>query len=116
MHPPVRRYILMTPHSQQQSLMEASALAQQVDHIARSLASNADNATSEDRKLALATLVELRRLEQLRAIANGQGNSTYFFGDKAEMRSANEYLATDYSQSLKGVFTGDPGLGQRKQG
>ncbi|KAF5310191.1 hypothetical protein D9619_010596 [Psilocybe cf. subviscida] len=99
---------------QQQSLMEASALAQQVDHIARSLASNPDNVTPEDRKLALTTLVELRRLEQLRAIANGQGNSTYFFGEKAEMRSASEYLSTDYSQSLKGVFTGDPGLGQRQ--
>ncbi|KAF5310195.1 hypothetical protein D9619_010592 [Psilocybe cf. subviscida] len=99
---------------QQQSLMEASALAQQMDHIARSLASNSDNVTSEDRKLALATLVELRRLEQLRAIANGQGNSTYFFGEKAEMRSAHEYLSADYLQTLKGVFTGDPGLVQRQ--
>lgn len=94
--------------------MEASALAQQVDHIARSLASNAENVTPEDRKLALATLVELKRLEQLRAIANGQGNSTYFFGDKAEMKFANEYLTADYAQSLKGMFTGDLGLAQRQ--
>ena len=86
---------------QQQALMEASAIAQQVDHIARSLAPNKDIILPEHRQAALSTLVELKRLEQLRAIAESKSNSTYFFGDKAAMGSANEAFNVDYAQHVK---------------
>jgi len=81
--------------------MEASAIAEQVDHIARSLALNKDDIGPEHRHAALSTLVELKRLEQLKAIAGGQGNSTYFFGDKAALGSANEAFNVDYAQHVK---------------
>jgi len=86
---------------QQQALMEASAIAQQVDNIARSLAPNKENILPEHRQAALSTLVELKRLEQLRAIAESKSNSTYFFGDKAAMGSANEAFNVDYAQQVK---------------
>ena len=87
--------------SQQQALMEASAIAQQVDNIARSLAPNKENILPEHRQAALSTLVELKRLEQLRAIAESKSNSTYFFGDKAAMGAANEAFNVDYAQQVK---------------
>ena len=86
---------------QQQALMEASAIAQQVENIARSLAPNKDVILPEHRQAALSTLVELKRLEQLRAIAESKSNSTYFFGDKAAMGSANEAFNVDYAQQVK---------------
>ena len=82
--------------------MEASAIAQQVDHIARSLALNKDDIKPEHRQTALTTLVELKRLEQLRAIAESKSNSTYFFGDKAALGSASaEAFNIDYAQHVK---------------
>ncbi|PPQ89618.1 hypothetical protein CVT25_012535 [Psilocybe cyanescens] len=89
---------------QQQALMESAALSQQVENIARSLApnSNKEEITPEHRKLALATLVELKRLEQLRAIAESRSNSTYFFGDKAAgLGNANDAFNIDYAQNVK---------------
>jgi regulator of protease activity HflC (stomatin/prohibitin superfamily) len=85
---------------QQQALMEASAIAQQVEQIARSLAPDNKDVLPE-RRTALSTLVELKRLEQLRAIAESKSNSTYFFGDKAAMGSANEAFNVDYAQQVK---------------
>ncbi|KAF9070239.1 hypothetical protein BDP27DRAFT_1324046 [Rhodocollybia butyracea] len=69
---------------QQQAIMEASALAQQVDKLAFSISGVIDEKDIQlsDRRRALEALIELRRLEQLKAIAHGSGNSTYFFGDK----------------------------------
>ncbi|KAF8965435.1 hypothetical protein BDZ97DRAFT_1659011 [Flammula alnicola] len=86
---------------QQQALMESSAIAQQVDNIAQSLAPSKDAVSPEHRRLALATLVELRRLEQLRAIAESKSNSTYFFGDKAALGAANDAFNVDYAQAVK---------------
>lgn len=68
----------------QQSLLEASALAQQVEELARSLSKNKDSIDPEVRIVALEKLIELKRLEQLKAIATSQNNSTYFFGDRCE--------------------------------
>ncbi|KAF8154799.1 hypothetical protein B0H34DRAFT_661203 [Crassisporium funariophilum] len=87
---------------QQQALMEASAIAQQVEHIARSLAPNSDPSSilPEHRQSALATLVELKRLEQLRAIAESKSNSTYFFGDKAALGVAGDPYGVDYAQRV----------------
>ena len=60
---------------------QGEALASQVDILARALASPSTNPSPAERTKALDALLELRRLEQLKAIAHGNGNSTYFFGD-----------------------------------
>lgn len=60
---------------------EGLALARQVEILAQSLvAEPSAKPTDEDKRRALDALLELRRLEQLKAIAAGHGNSTYFFG------------------------------------
>jgi regulator of protease activity HflC (stomatin/prohibitin superfamily) len=84
----------------QQGLMEASALASQVEEIARSLAKNADVVEPSDRKNALSALIELRRLQQLKAIAESKSNSTYFFGDKAAL--GQDSYSIDYAEQVKG--------------
>jgi len=82
--------------------MEAVALARQVDSISRSLAPSPEAVTDEHRNLALSTLVELRRLEQLRAIAESKSNSTYFFGDKSALGvGTNDAFSVDYAQNVK---------------
>ncbi|TFK34704.1 hypothetical protein BDQ12DRAFT_656638 [Crucibulum laeve] len=85
----------------QQSLMEASAIAEQVENIARSIAQNTEKPTPEDRQRALSTLIELKRLEQLRAIAESKSNSTYFFGDTAALGRSTEAFNIDYAQHVK---------------
>ncbi len=92
--------------SQQQALMEASAIAQQVEAISRSLTpSSITEPSAENREKALQILVELKRLEQLKAIASSQSNSTYFFGDKASLGAGLDgsggALSIDYAQSVK---------------
>lgn len=81
--------------------MEASAIAQQVENIARSIAEDKENIRPADRQRALNTLVELKRLEQLRAIAQSQSNSTYFFGDKAALGMSSDAFNVDYAQNIK---------------
>lgn len=47
---------------------------------------------SEKMKLhALDAILELRRLEQLKAIAAGQANSTYFFGRETGVSERSRY-------------------------
>lgn len=93
---------------QQQALMEASAIAQQIEHIASSIAEDKTNVRPEDRQRALSTLVELKRLEQLKAIAGSPSNSTYFFGDKAALGSGQgaEAYNIDYAEHVKGGLKG----------
>jgi hypothetical protein len=86
--------------------MEASAIAQQVEAISRSLSpSSIPEPSAENREKALQILVELKRLEQLKAIASSQSNSTYFFGDKASVGAGLDgsggALSIDYAQSVK---------------
>ncbi|KIP03121.1 hypothetical protein PHLGIDRAFT_78069 [Phlebiopsis gigantea 11061_1 CR5-6] len=70
---------------------QGEALARQVDILARALAAPSTSPTPSDRTKALDALLELRRLEQLNAIAHGSGNSTYFFGNaKGTGRDAYE--------------------------
>lgn len=59
---------------------QGKALARQVEVLAQSLCPDQEP-TLYDKKKALDALLEIRRLEQLKAIAEGHGNSTYFFGD-----------------------------------
>ncbi len=93
--------------------MEASAIAEQVEAIARSLTlSSASEPAVENRMKALNVLVELKRLEQLKAIANSRSNSTYFFGDKACLGAgidgAGGPWGVDYAQNVKaGLKTQD---------
>lgn len=61
--------------------MQANALSTQVEAIASALSPSPG---PQERQMALRTLVELRRLEQLRAIAESKNNSTYFFGDRCQ--------------------------------
>jgi hypothetical protein len=68
--------------------MEASALAQQVEELARALSKSKDVIDTEARNIALEKLIELRRLEQLMAIAESKSNSTYFFGDRCKLTSS----------------------------
>jgi hypothetical protein len=96
--------------SQQQALMEASAIAQQIEHIAASIAEDKSNVRPEDRQRALNMLIELRRLEQLKAIAGSASNSTYFFGDKAALGQGAEAFNIDYAEQVKG------GLKRRVEG
>jgi len=72
--------------------MEASALASQVNEIAHSLAKNPEAVEPSDRKAALAALIELKRLDQLKAIAESHNNSTYFFGDKGKLFFSGSYV------------------------
>jgi hypothetical protein len=57
---------LVDSRRKQEALMEASALAAQVDETARSL-SNTEKVTDEDRRRALAAIIEIKRLEQATA-------------------------------------------------
>jgi hypothetical protein len=89
--------------------MEAAAIAQQVEAIARSLTpSSVSEPTPEHRSKALQTLVDLKRLDQLKAIASSQSNSTYFFGDRASVGAvvdgAGGPWAVDYAQNMKAGF------------
>lgn len=86
---------------QQQALMEATALAKQVEEVALSLAADKTNVTKEEKERALMALIEIRRLEQLRAIAASQSNSTYFFGDKAALGVSSDAFNVDYAQQVK---------------
>jgi len=95
---------------QQQALMEASAISQQIEHIAKSIAEDKDNVRPDDRQRALSTLVELKRLEQLKAIAGSASNSTYFFGDKAALGQGAEAYNIDYAEHVK------EGLKRRAEG
>lgn len=61
------------------AVLETTALAEQVSALASALAGVGIEVSSDHRTRALETLVELQRLQQLRAIATGHGNSTYFF-------------------------------------
>jgi hypothetical protein len=65
----------------QAAVNEGLALARQVEAVTESLISEPGQKPSEQMRLrALDALLELRKLEQLKAIAAGQANSTYFFG------------------------------------
>jgi len=69
---------------------EGVALAAQVKILAEAI-SGSSNATEEHLSQALDALLEVRRLEQLKAIASGPGNSTYFFGE-AKAAKRDPYL------------------------
>ncbi|KAF7303704.1 PHB domain-containing protein [Mycena indigotica] len=88
----------------EQALMEASALAQQISAVADAISEPGANPGPAERKQALNALVELRRLDQLGAIARGTGNSTYFFGDRAAL-AAGESFNIDYAEQVKAGLT-----------
>lgn len=89
--------------------MEASALAQQVEALARSLAPSNEEVSSQHLQIALEKLIEVRRLEQLKAIANSQSNSTYFFGSQASL--GQDPYSIDYAEQVKGRMTNAKNVG-----
>ncbi|KAG6879007.1 hypothetical protein C0992_005897 [Termitomyces sp. T32_za158] len=93
---------------QKQALLEASALASQVEELARSIAKDKDNILPEERQRALASLIEIRRLDQLKAIAQSKSNSTYFFGDQAALGRGNDMYNIDYAEHVKGGLASKP--------
>lgn len=99
----------------EEALLESSAIASQIETIARSLTPSNTAPTDGHRRTALETLLELKRLEQLQAIAHGQGNSTYFFGDRSALGvGGTDAYGVDYNEKLKmGIAprtTPQPGL------
>ncbi|KZT30605.1 hypothetical protein NEOLEDRAFT_1052904, partial [Neolentinus lepideus HHB14362 ss-1] len=72
------RQILESEGALAVSMNQGQALAQQMNVIADALTGGDKTPSSETRMKALDVLVELRRLEQLKAIATGSGNTTYF--------------------------------------
>ncbi|KAG5716161.1 hypothetical protein E4T56_gene10681 [Termitomyces sp. T112] len=97
---------------QKQALLEASALASQVEELARSIAKDKDNILPEERQRALTSLIEIRRLDQLKAIAQSKSNSTYFFGDQAALGRANDSYNIDYAEHIKGGLYSKPVVGR----
>ncbi|KIY61536.1 hypothetical protein CYLTODRAFT_477878 [Cylindrobasidium torrendii FP15055 ss-10] len=94
----------------QKSVLEAEGLAAQVDALAKSLAPENAKITPEQRNSALKTLVELKKLEQLKAIAASTNNATYFFGEKATFGGDAGLYNLDYAEHLKkGVEKGAMG-------
>ncbi|KZP32163.1 hypothetical protein FIBSPDRAFT_848512, partial [Athelia psychrophila] len=83
----------------QQSLVEISALAQQVEELAKALSKTPDVVDPEARLIALEKLVEMRRLEQLQSIGSSQSNSTYFFGDRSAL--GQDGYSIDYAEQVK---------------
>ena len=83
-----RRLILESEGRLESARNDARAIAGQIEFIVQAL--NVEP-TEKDRAAALQALLELKRLDQLQAIAHGHGNSTYFFGDaKGTGRDAYE--------------------------
>ncbi len=94
----------------QKSVLEAEGLAAQVDALAKSLAPDGAKITPEHRNSALKTLVELKKLEQLKAIAASTNNATYFFGEKTMFGGDAGLYNLDYAEHLKkGVEKGATG-------
>ncbi|KAK7052406.1 PHB domain-containing protein [Favolaschia claudopus] len=91
----------------QQALMEASALASQIDAIAQAVAAPGSAPGPAERGQALNALVELRRLDQLRAIAGNAGKGTYFFGNQAALGvgmglgGGGDAFNVDYAEQVK---------------
>ncbi|KAI0821079.1 hypothetical protein BC629DRAFT_1458051 [Irpex lacteus] len=75
-----QKLILESQGTLEASKNQGQALAAQIDVLARMLA-EPGKPSSEHKLKALEAFLELKRLEQLRAIAHGHGNATYFFGD-----------------------------------
>ena len=76
-----RSAILASEGFLEASINEGLALARQVESVAQSLMiESGEKPSKEIKSRALDALLELRRLEQLKAIAVGNANSTYFFG------------------------------------
>jgi hypothetical protein len=90
--------ILRSEGARDATLNQSYALADQVEIIARSLMVDGSTPSEDARRRALETIVELRRIEQLQAIAQGSSNATYFFGGGG---SAADQWQVDNDQRFK---------------
>ncbi|TDL28722.1 stomatin family protein [Rickenella mellea] len=103
-----QKLIIESEGSMEAARNEGKALALQIEVVAKTLANGTGAPTEKDRTMALTALVELKRLEQLRAIANGSGNSTYFFGDAAKGVAGDAYNI-DNMEKWKSSISGRKG-------
>jgi hypothetical protein len=85
--------------------MEAQALSQQIDSVALSLAGGVESEVEpHHRQQALDALLQIQRLNQLKAIASSPSNSTYFFGDKSALEGpldGNSHYSIDFMENAK---------------
>ena len=96
-----QKLILESEGAREAAKNEGEAIAQQGEILARSLAVPSSEPTDADRRKALDALLEYKRLEQLRAIANGHGNSTYFFGDAKGTNIGRDAYEIDNNEKWK---------------
>jgi regulator of protease activity HflC (stomatin/prohibitin superfamily) len=90
-------------HAERKKLiMESEGHREAAINDGRALASGGP-VTAETRAEALRAIVEMRRIEQLQAIAHGPGNSTYFFGDRSTM--AGDIWHPDGEKRVRASFS-----------
>jgi hypothetical protein len=96
--------------------MEAQALSQQIDSVALSLAGGVESEVEpHHRQQALDALLQLQRLNQLKAIASSPSNSTYFFGDKSALEgplAGNSAYSIDFLENAKGGHRSGKSVGK----
>jgi regulator of protease activity HflC (stomatin/prohibitin superfamily) len=96
------KLVMESEGAREAAVNEGRALAEQVGLLANALAAG-EPVTAETRAEALRALVEMRRIEQLQAIAHGPGNSTYFFGDRNAM--AGDIWHPDGDKRVRASFS-----------
>ncbi|KAF8515827.1 stomatin family protein [Hysterangium stoloniferum] len=97
-----RGQILKSEGFLQASINEGVALARQIDSVAEALTlESGEKPTAEIKLKALDALLQLRRLEQLKAIAEGEANSTYFFGDESRRTGSLNFYDVDNAEKWK---------------
>jgi len=99
-----RKVILASEGFFQAAVNEGLALARQIDAVAQSLTLDTGEKPTELVKLkALDALLELRKLEQLKAIAAGHANSTYFFGKESGVGERSGYEIDNVEKWKKSI-------------
>lgn len=94
--------ILASEGFYQASVNEGRALAQQIQLVAEAISIDSKEEPTTEMKLrSLDALIKLKRIEQLKAIATGNSNSTYFFGDDMPVSADNGAYAVDNMEKWK---------------
>jgi regulator of protease activity HflC (stomatin/prohibitin superfamily) len=101
-HAERKKLIMESEGHREAAINDGRAVAEQVALLASALASGGP-VTAEARAEALRAIVEMRRIEQLQAIAHGPGNSTYFFRDRSTM--AGDIWHPDGEKRVRASFS-----------
>lgn len=77
-------------------------MAQQIQLVAEAISFDSKEEPTTEMKLrSLDALIKLKRIEQLKAIADGRSNSTYFFGDDMGVPADKGAYAVDNIEKWK---------------